>query len=123
MRTSNLPFLTFGLQPRLLSNVWRCSLLVLKASSTRHLRRWLKILVVMADPFLISGRDKLVELASLHAIPAIYQSRMFADIGGLMSYGGGLADLNQQPASMSEKFSRAPTRLTSPSNRAPKLNS
>jgi putative ABC transport system substrate-binding protein len=53
-------------------------------------------LVVVADPFLISGRDKLVELASLHAIPAIYQSRMFADIGGLMSYGGGLADLNQQ---------------------------
>ena len=28
-------------------------------------------LVVMADPFLISRRDKLVELAGLHAIPAI----------------------------------------------------
>src|SRR5215467_4607403 len=53
-------------------------------------------LVVMADPFLISRRDKLVELAGLHAIPAIYQSRMFADIGGLMSYGGGVLDLNQQ---------------------------
>jgi len=31
-----------------------------------------------------------------HAIPAIYQSRQFADVGGLMSLGGGVLDLNQQ---------------------------
>jgi putative tryptophan/tyrosine transport system substrate-binding protein len=53
-------------------------------------------LVVMADPFLISRREQLVELAVHHAIPAIYPSRMFADTGGLMSYGSSVVDLFQQ---------------------------
>ena len=29
-------------------------------------------------------------------MPAIYPTRWFADIGGLMSYGGSILDLNQQ---------------------------
>ena len=53
-------------------------------------------LVVMVDPFLISQRDKLVELAGRHAIPAIYQSRIFTDLGGLMSYGSSMLDLHRQ---------------------------
>jgi putative tryptophan/tyrosine transport system substrate-binding protein len=51
-------------------------------------------LVVMADPFLISRREQLVELAGRYLIPAIYPSRMFADLGGLMSYGSGIFDLS-----------------------------
>jgi putative ABC transport system substrate-binding protein len=38
-------------------------------------------LMVMADPFLISRRDKLVELAARHTMPAIYSFRLFADVG------------------------------------------
>lgn len=53
-------------------------------------------LVVMADPFLISRRERLVELAARHAIPAIYPSRVFVDLGGLMSYGSSVLDLSQQ---------------------------
>jgi putative ABC transport system substrate-binding protein len=53
-------------------------------------------LVVMADPFLIARREQLVALAARHAMPAIYPMRSFADLGGLMSYGSGIADLNQQ---------------------------
>ena len=53
-------------------------------------------LMVMADPFLISRRDKLVELAARHTMPAIYSFRLFADVGGLMSYGSSVLDLNQQ---------------------------
>jgi putative tryptophan/tyrosine transport system substrate-binding protein len=37
---------------------------------------------------LISPREQLVELAAHHAMPAIYPSRVFADLGGFMSYGG-----------------------------------
>jgi putative tryptophan/tyrosine transport system substrate-binding protein len=44
-------------------------------------------LIVMADPFLIARRRQLVELAARHAMPAIYAGRVFADVGGLMSYG------------------------------------
>jgi len=55
-------------------------------------------LVVMADPFLISQREQLVVLAARHAMPAIYPSRVFTDLGGLISYGSSVLDLNQQAA-------------------------
>jgi ABC-type uncharacterized transport system substrate-binding protein len=44
-------------------------------------------LVVGTDPFLNSRREQLVELASRHAVPAIYAWREFAASGGLISYG------------------------------------
>jgi putative ABC transport system substrate-binding protein len=47
-------------------------------------------LVVSADPFLSSQRERFVELASRHAVPAIYAWREFADAGGLISYGASL---------------------------------
>ena len=53
-------------------------------------------LIVMPDPFFISRGKQLVALAARHAIPAIYPLRMFADLGGLMSYGGNLVDLYEQ---------------------------
>jgi putative ABC transport system substrate-binding protein len=37
----------------------------------------------------------LVTLATRHAIPAIYTSREFAEVGGLMSYGTDLTDGNR----------------------------
>jgi putative ABC transport system substrate-binding protein len=53
-------------------------------------------LIVMPDPFFISRREQLVELVARHSIPAIYPSRMFADLGGLMSYGSGQQDLYER---------------------------
>jgi putative ABC transport system substrate-binding protein len=53
-------------------------------------------LIVMPDPFFISRGKQLVALAGRHATPAIYPVRIFADLGGLMSYGGGLVDLYLQ---------------------------
>jgi putative ABC transport system substrate-binding protein len=53
-------------------------------------------LIVMPDPFFISRGEQLVALAARHAMPAIYPTRSFADLGGLMSYGGSVLDLNQQ---------------------------
>jgi len=44
-------------------------------------------LVVTADPFFDTRRDKLVALAAHHAVPTIYHFREFAAAGGLMSYG------------------------------------
>ena len=44
-------------------------------------------LIVEPDPFFISQREQLVELAARHKIPTIYPSRVFADVGGLISYG------------------------------------
>ena len=53
-------------------------------------------LIVMPDPLLISRRKQLVELAARHAMPAIYTSKDFVDLGGLMSYGGSALDLDHQ---------------------------
>jgi putative ABC transport system substrate-binding protein len=42
-------------------------------------------LVVGGDPFFSNRREQLVALASRHAVPAIYQFREFAMVGGLIS--------------------------------------
>jgi putative ABC transport system substrate-binding protein len=49
-------------------------------------------LVVGAEPFFISRRDKLVELAARQKVPAIYALREFAAAGGLMSYGTSITE-------------------------------
>jgi putative tryptophan/tyrosine transport system substrate-binding protein len=47
-------------------------------------------LVVPGDPFLSSRREKLVTLASRHAVPSIFAWREFAAAGGLISSGASL---------------------------------
>jgi putative tryptophan/tyrosine transport system substrate-binding protein len=48
------------------------------------------------DPFFISRRAQLVNLASRHALPATFALREIAEAGGLMSYGTNIADAWRQ---------------------------
>jgi putative ABC transport system substrate-binding protein len=49
-------------------------------------------LVVASTPFLFDRRVQLAQLAARHSVPAIYQDRHHAEVGGLMSYGASLGD-------------------------------
>jgi ABC-type uncharacterized transport system substrate-binding protein len=53
-------------------------------------------LVVGAGGFFISVRDRLVALAADHALPASYQGRELAEVGGLMSYGASQPEAYRQ---------------------------
>jgi putative ABC transport system substrate-binding protein len=64
----------------------------LEAAFATFRRENVGALVVGADFFLVSRRDKLIELAALQSLPAIYPLREFAAAGGLMSYGTNLAE-------------------------------
>jgi putative ABC transport system substrate-binding protein len=49
-------------------------------------------LVIGIDAFFSSRMEQLAALALRYAVPVIYQRREFAAAGGLMSYGGSIAD-------------------------------
>jgi len=53
-------------------------------------------LVIGSDAFFISRNEQLATLAVRHAMPTIFQDRAFAAAGGLMSYGGSLAEAYRQ---------------------------
>jgi putative ABC transport system substrate-binding protein len=50
-------------------------------------REHLHALLVMADPVTLGQRERAVEFARSHRVPAIYEAREFVDAGGLFSYG------------------------------------
>ena len=73
---------------------------VLRASSEHNfdavfataLEQRVRGLVIEPDPFLNGRREQLGELTAHHGLPTIFQFREFVASGGLMSYGGNLAD-------------------------------
>ncbi|HEY7243188.1 MAG TPA: ABC transporter substrate-binding protein [Xanthobacteraceae bacterium] len=50
-------------------------------------------LLVGADPFFDTRRDRLIALAAQYRVPTIYQFRAYAVAGGLMSYGTSITDM------------------------------
>jgi len=77
---------------------------VLRASTSREIeaafagfaRERPDALFVGVDPFFTSRRVQLANLASRHAIPMTSFAREVTDAGGLMSYGGNIADAYRQ---------------------------
>ncbi len=77
---------------------------VLPASSEQEIEAAFEIisqekipaLVVGADPFLDTFRDKHIALSARHRVPTIYQFREHTEAGGLMCYGIDLVDAYRQ---------------------------
>ena len=53
-------------------------------------------LFVGNSPFFTVRRVQLAQLAARHAVPAIYQDRLHAEVGGLISYGASVTDAYRQ---------------------------
>jgi putative ABC transport system substrate-binding protein len=49
-------------------------------------------LVIGADAFFTSRQEQLAALALRHAVPTVYENRGFVAAGGLVGYGGAIAD-------------------------------
>jgi putative ABC transport system substrate-binding protein len=82
---------------------------VLNASTSREIeaafatlrRAPADALFVAGDGFFTSRRVQFATLAMRYAIPAVYSSREFPEVGGLMSYGTDAADRFRQAGTMS----------------------
>jgi ABC-type uncharacterized transport system substrate-binding protein len=61
-------------------------------------------LMVLADVTFITHRKRIVELAALSRLPAVYGERDFVDAGGLMFYGASLTDTYRRAAVYVDKI-------------------
>jgi ABC-type uncharacterized transport system substrate-binding protein len=79
-------------------------LVILKASNSEQIdaalaevaRRRAGVLIVSIDGYLFSRREQIVTLAARDKVPAIYDRRGYATVGGLVSYGADLAGAYRQ---------------------------
>jgi putative ABC transport system substrate-binding protein len=61
-------------------------------------------LTVLPSPMFYGERRRIVDLAAKHRLPAMYNAREFMDLGGLMTYGANVLDLNRRAATYVDKI-------------------
>jgi len=67
-------------------------------------RDGLNALTLFSDAQFFSARRQIGELAAMHRLPAVYESRDFVEDGGLMSYGPNVPDLSRRAAAFVVKI-------------------
>ena len=85
---------------------------IVKARTTEEIEQAFTIMarervdacISLADPFFSSQRQKIVELAAKHRLPAMYGQREYVESGGLMSYSANFADLYRRAAIYVDKI-------------------
>jgi putative ABC transport system substrate-binding protein len=55
-------------------------------------------IIVTNDPFFAANRGRIIDFVASKRLPAVYFFKLFADAGGLMSYGGSLEDSYRRAA-------------------------
>jgi putative tryptophan/tyrosine transport system substrate-binding protein len=61
-------------------------------------------LIVMPDTFTTGHRSEITSLAARYRLPAVYPYRVFAEFGGLLSYGDDLTDNFRRAASYADRI-------------------
>jgi putative tryptophan/tyrosine transport system substrate-binding protein len=61
-------------------------------------------LIVMPDSFPIAHRVEITSLAARYRVPVVYPFRIFAELGGLLSYGVDLIDNFRRAATYADRI-------------------
>ena len=61
-------------------------------------------LIMFPSPMLFSERARIVDLASKHRLPSMYNNRESVELGGLIAYGASLTDLARRAATFVDKI-------------------
>ena len=67
---------------------------------------------MIADAFTVAYRVEITSLAARYRLPAIYPFRLFAEVGGLMSYGVDLTDNFRRAATYVDRILKARNRAS-----------
>ena len=70
---------------------------------------------MIPDAFTVGHRAEITALAARYRVPAVYWSRSFTEVGGLISYGPYLVDEYRRAASYADRILRAKGRASFPS--------
>jgi putative ABC transport system substrate-binding protein len=76
----------------------------IETSFQRATRERVDAILVLASPVLNSRRSQVVELAAKSRMPAIYDRQDFGEVGGLVSYGTSVVDLDRRAATYVDKI-------------------
>ena len=68
----------------------------IEAAFESAIQQRIRIIAVTSDPFFNTRSEKLVALATRHAVPTVYPFREYVAAGGLMSYGVDLSEMYRQ---------------------------
>jgi ABC-type uncharacterized transport system substrate-binding protein len=71
-------------------------------------------LSVVASVVLSTGRQRIIQLAAKHRLPAIYDWRDHVEEGGLMAYGGGVSAFTRRAAVYVDRIFKGASVITSP---------
>jgi len=77
-------------------------------------RERIDALLVPADPFLFTERQRVAELAREHRLAGMYSTREYAEAGGLMSYSARLSEQFRRAAVYVDKILRGASPATLP---------
>jgi putative tryptophan/tyrosine transport system substrate-binding protein len=61
-------------------------------------------IVVMPEAFTLAHRTEITSLAARHRLPAVYPYRVFAELGGLLSYGSDFTDNYRRAATYVDRI-------------------
>jgi putative ABC transport system substrate-binding protein len=68
-------------------------------------------LVVIPDAFTVAHRAEIAALADRHRVPAVFWSRSFAELGGLIAYGPVLVDEYRRAAAYADRVLKGESEL------------